>query len=186
MGVSVFAALQQSAELIGSITVTDEGQAKSNIIVSYFVGPTDASEYNALTTEPSFVQLLSKSKNEDTKSSNTNLDVDFSYFNNFRYYIYKVQIENLSSVEVTYTTTFWNTIDETISYHFDSQTEVLYAINTNNGGFELTAGNNGSGQIAVNGSLTYYVVVQVKNGVTLWNIINSAESPYKMRISVVS
>ena len=60
-GISVFAIKTQAVDVHTQILISDKGQAKSHVIVSDFVGPSNNSKFTELTSKPAFEPILEKS-----------------------------------------------------------------------------------------------------------------------------
>ena len=68
-GISVFAIKTQAVDVHTQILISDKGQAKSHVIVSDFVGPSNNSKFTEITSKPTFEPILEKNKEEDSKKS---------------------------------------------------------------------------------------------------------------------
>lgn len=165
-GVVAYALTMQSVVAKNQIMISDKGQAKSYIKISDFIGPSNNSSYTELSIEPSFDLILEKSRDEDEKEGQFVRDVQFSYKNYYRYYIVKVEIQNLSGVDAYYSI---NCLDEDgNNFTFSSQVEIKY-LQKSGEGFDLVQ-TLPSGIMANNQEVEIYVVFSVLDGLNLWNL----------------
>lgn len=152
IGVSVYAALSQSATITNTITVTTSGQVKTSVVVKEYAGAgTEA--VAAIPEAPSFTaEVLNKGAEVDNLTKAATPFV-FSSADNKNFYAYEITFANTSTKQVT----------ATITSSTESNAEIdVYAGAT---WAEMTKLDNGSG---VNGSVTlvanegsgkYYIMV---------------------------
>lgn len=153
INVSVYAALQQSANLTNKITVTTEGQAQA-IVTAYQTSLTGNTAVSAMPQEePSWGEAFftkNETTNEDSKEMS---EMIFSETKNKNIYAYKIVVENKSTVAV----------DVAISSSAESNTQIDVYCGTTYASLaklDNTANVNFlSEDLAANGSVTYYIFV---------------------------
>lgn len=162
IGISVYAATSQSAKIINSITISSSQQTRTDVVVSYALGPTDFALYdvNNTTLPESYTQAVSKSFDVDSIEGN-GPNIVFSFEKKYTYVVYKIDFENQSPDKNSNITIDIKTQGETPSnYQFDSQVDVFFGQTelvkkTFSNGYGLTgAVNHGESQ-------TYYLVLAV-------------------------
>lgn len=180
-GISVFAIKTQAVDVHTQILISDKGQAKSHVVVSDFVGPSDNSKFTKLSSKPTFEPILEKSKDEDSKKKLLDRNVEFSFTNYYRYYIMEVQITNLSeSVELVYTL---NLLDKDGKpFVFSSQVEILF-MQSSGENFVLTKCES-SGQLALGETKSTYIVFSVLDDINLWDLATVKKSNFTLKIEV--
>lgn len=178
-GVLVYALLNQSVAAGTYISISDKGQAKTNVVVSDCFGPSNNSKIDALTAEPQFELIIEKSREEDSKKQALEKNVEFSYKNYYRYYIIKVEITNLSTdIEIGYTI---NLLDKDgKEFVFSSQVEAVYMEKTGEG-FQLQQCLN-SGRLGLEQTKTTYVVFRVRDGVDLWDLSSVSKTNFTLKV----
>ena len=181
LGVGVWAILTQTVNANTYITVKDDGQAKSVITISDFVGPSNNSTLEELTTEPQFNQLLEKPEDQDEAIGEFSQDVTFSYTNYYRYVLIKVEIENKSTVAVAYNISF--TDMEGNDFVFSYPIEIEFFSLSSSEGFQLES-STGTGRIEVGGSTTKYVAIKVADGYDLWYLPDVILQAFKLNVEV--
>ena len=124
LGVTVYSLLTQSLSIQNQITVSDDGQAKSIVKVWETLGPNDNSSISSLTQEPQFSLVLEKNENEDSSSGQFSVSPVFGGENQYRYFLIKVEIQNLSTVSIDYTTKIVTSLGE--NFVATSQLEINY------------------------------------------------------------
>lgn len=180
-GISVFAIKTQAVDVHTQILISDKGQAKSHVVVSDFVGPSNNSKFTELSSKPTFEPILEKNKDEDSKKETLNRDVEFSYTNYYRYYIMEVQITNLSTdVELTYTL---NLLDKDGKpFVFSSQVETLF-MQSSGDDFVLTSCES-SGRLALGETKSTYIVFNVLDDINLWDLATVKKSNFTLKVEV--
>ena len=181
LGVGVWAILTQTVNANTYITVKDDGQAKSVITISDFVGPSNNSTLEELTTEPQFNQLLEKPEDQDEAVGEFSQDVTFSYTNYYRYVLIKVEIENKSTVAVAYNISF--TDMEGNDFVFSYPIEIEFFSLSSSEGFQLET-STGTGRIEVGGATTKYVAIKVADGYDLWDLPDVILQAFKLNVEV--
>ena len=181
LGVGVWAILTQTVNANTYITVKDDGQAKSVITISDFVGPSNNSTLEELTTEPQFNQLLEKPEDQDEAIGEFSQDVTFSYTNYYRYVLIKVEIENKSTVAVAYNISF--TDMEGNDFVFSYPIEIEFFSLSSSEGFQLES-STGTGRIEVGGATTKYVAIKVADGYDLWDLPDVILQAFKLNVEV--
>lgn len=180
-GVCVWALLSQRVNANTDIFISDKGQAKSSVVVSDFVGPANNSTLEALSAMPEFSVLATKTRDEDTKTATLDKNIDFSYKNYYRFYILKVDITNLSvDIPVNYTI---NLLDKDGNdFVFSSQVETKYMQSASEGFSFETAQN--SGRLLLGESKTTYVVLEVVDGIDLWDLTTVEKTNFTLKVEV--
>lgn len=104
IGVSVYAALSQSATITNTITVTTAGQVKTSVVVKEYAG-TGAGAIDAVPGEPTFAtEVLNKGAEVDNLTKAATAFV-FSSADGKNFYAYEITFANSSTKEVTATIT---------------------------------------------------------------------------------
>ena len=99
IGVSVYAALSQSATITNTISITTAGQVKTSVIVKEYAN-VDTEAISAVPTEPTFGnEVLNKAANLDTKTAEATPFV-FSTTDGKNYYAYEISFANSSTIAV--------------------------------------------------------------------------------------
>lgn len=152
IGVSVYAALSQSATITNTITVTTSGQVKTSVVVKEYAGA-GAEAVAAIPEAPTFAtEVLNKGAEVDELSEAATPFV-FSSENGKNFYAYEITFANTSTKEVT----------ATITSSTESNTEIdVYAGTTWEGMTKLenATGVNGNVVLQANtGSGKYYIMV---------------------------
>ena len=181
-GVVAYSVLSQSLNANTQIIITDSGQAKSYIKISDYIGPSDNSSFSSLTSEPVFENVLEKTKDEDVKKGDFLRDVQFSYKNYYRYYLIKVEIQNLSDVNVNYSV---SCVDQQSNpFVFSSQVELLYLKNNGaDGNFNLGT-TTPSGVLAPQETTTLYIALSVIDGQNLWELSSVKKQNFRLFVEV--
>lgn len=181
LGVSVYAVVTQAVDVQTYITVKDDGQAKCAITVSDFVAPSNNSTLSQLAAEPEFVVVLEKGRDENEKSGNFSQNVQFSYKNYYRYFLIKVEIENLSTVAINYNLSLTDLEGNAFNFSYP----IVYNTyeKTGDADFQLSAASS-SGVISVSGSATKYIAIMVTDGYNLWDLPDIIEQPFKLNVEV--
>lgn len=174
---SVYALVSQSMNVTAEITVTDEGQAKSVVSVYEALGANDNSPYTSLTSEPNFSHVFTKGRDEDNATGEFKEHPVFGGENKYRYYIIKIEIQNLSAVPITYSARITNEIGE--DFVFSSQLELIYLDNLTTFD-EMPL----SGGIDVGESATKYIVLTVADGLEFSDLIATNAHSFYLNIKV--
>lgn len=152
IGVSVYAALSQSATITNTITVTTSGQVKTSVVVKEYAGE-GAEAVAAIPSAPTFAtEVLNKGAQVDNMTEAATPFV-FSSADGKNFYAYEITFANTSTIEVT----------ATITSSTESNTEIdVYAGATWEGMTKLdnATGVNGTVVLDANtGSGKYYIMV---------------------------
>lgn len=178
-GVLVYALLSQNIDVGTYILVSDKGQAKTQVVVSDYFGPSNNSKVEALTTEPQFELIIEKGRDEDSKKQALEKDIEFSYKNYYRYYIIKVEITNKSAdIELGYSINLFDKDGK--AFVFSSQVEAVYMEKTGDG-FQLQQCLN-SGRLGLEQTKTTYVVFRVIDGVDLWDLSSVSKTNFTLKV----
>ena len=179
-GVAVYAYLTQSFNGNTQIIISDSGQAKSVIKISDFIGPNDNSNYIDLTVEPDFIEVLAKTRDEDIKEGEFLRDVEFSFTNYYRYYLIKIEIQNLSEVDATYQISCLD--DQGNPFVFSSQVEINYLKNEGEQ-FNLVS-TSSTGKLTPDEQACVYIAISVVDGQDLWGLSNIQKQNFNLRVEV--
>lgn len=152
IGVSVYAALSQSATITNTITVTTSGQVKTSVVVKEYAGTGDGAVAE-IPGAPTFTaEVLNKGAEVDNLTKAATPFV-FSSENGKNFYAYEITFANTSTKQVT----------ATITSSTESNTEIdVYAGTTWEGMTKLenATGVNGTVTLVANeGSGKYYIMV---------------------------
>ena len=178
---SVYSLINQTLNVQAEIIITDDGQAKSIINVYEALGANDNSSYTTLTSEPEFQLALTKRQDEDNISGNFTINPSFGGENKYRFYIIKIEIQNVSTVPVEYSSRILNELGE--DFVFTSQLELLYLENTGEN-FTLSQISEISGTLAVDEVVNRYIVLQIRNGLDFSNLIKTEPHSFYLNIEV--
>lgn len=178
---SVYALINQTLNIQAKIIITDNGQAKSIINVYEALGANDNSSYTNLTNEPEFQLALTKTRDEDNVSGNFTINPSFGGENRYRYYIIKIEIQNVSTVPVEYNAKILNELGE--GFVFTSQLELLYLENSGES-FSLSPISEISGTLAVDEVVNRYIVLQIKDGLDFSDLIKTEPQSFYLNIEV--
>ena len=153
IGVSVYAALSQSATITNTITVTTSGQVKTSVVVKEYAGAGAEAVAEIPADAPTFANIvLNKGAEVDNKTTAATPFV-FSSANGNNFYAYEITFANTSTKSVT----------ATITSSAESNAEIdVYAGTTWAGMTKLdnTKGVSGTVTLDANtGSGTYYIMV---------------------------
>lgn len=166
-GVTVYSLLMQSLSIQNQITVSDDGQAKSIVKVWETLGPDDNSSISTLTQEPQFSLVLEKNENEDSSSGQFSVSPVFGGENQYRYFLIKVEIQNLSTVSVNYSAKLVNSLGE--DFVVSSQLEIKYYQNSSEQ-FALTE-SLPNGTIGVSQSVVQYISLGLRDDVAFEDLV---------------
>lgn len=178
---SVYALINQTLNIQAEIIITDDGQAKSIINVYEALGANDNSSYTNLTNEPEFQLALTKTRDEDNVSGNFTINPSFGGENRYRYYIIKIEIQNVSTIPVEYSARVINELGE--DFVFTSQLELLYLENSGES-FTLSQISEISGTLPVDEVVNRYIVLQIKDGLDFSDLIKTEPQSFYLNIEV--
>lgn len=178
---SVYALINQTLNIQAEIIITDDGQAKSIINVYEALGANDNSSYTNLTNEPEFQLALTKTRDEDNVSGNFTINPSFGGENKYRYYIIKIEIQNVSTIPVEYSARVINELGE--DFVFTSQLELLYLENSGES-FTLSQISEISGTLPVDEVVNRYIVLQIKDGLDFSDLIKTEPQSFYLNIEV--
>lgn len=152
IGVSVYAALSQSATITNTITVTTSGQVKTSVVVKEYAG-TGADAVAAIPGVPTFEhEVLNKGAEVDDMTRAATAFV-FSSADGKNFYAYEITFANTSTKEVT----------ARITSSTESNAEIdVYAGTTWAEMAKLDNGNGVDGSVVLNansGEGKYYIMV---------------------------
>ncbi len=152
IGVSVYAALSQSATITNTITVTTSGQVKTSVVVKEYAGAGDGA-VAAIPGAPTFAtEVLNKGAEVDNLTEAATPFV-FSSADGKNFYAYEITFANTSTKEVT----------ATITSSTESNAEIdVYAGATWEGMTKLDNGSGVNGTVdltATSGEGKYYIMV---------------------------
>lgn len=152
IGVSVYAALSQSAIITNTITVSTSGQVKTSVVVKEYAGE-GAEAVAAIPGAPTFAtEVLNKGAEVDNKTEAATPFV-FSSADGKNFYAYEITFANTSTKEVT----------ATITSSTESNAEIdVYAGATWEGMTKLNNGSGVNGTVdltATSGEGKYYIMV---------------------------
>lgn len=152
IGVSVYAALSQSATITNTITVTTSGQVKTSVVVKEYAGAGDGA-VAAIPGAPTFAnEVLNKGAEVDNMTEAATPFV-FSSADGKNFYAYEITFANTSTKEVT----------ATITSSTESNAEIdVYAGATWEGMTKLDNGSGVNGTVnltATSGEGKYYIMV---------------------------
>ena len=153
IGVSVYAALSQSATITNTITVSTSGQVKTSVVVKEYAGAGDGAVAEIPADAPTFANIvLNKGAEVDNMTEAATAFV-FSSEKGNNFYAYEITFANTSTKSVT----------ATITSSAESNAEIdVYAGTTWAGMTKLdnTKGVSGTVTLDANtGSGTYYIMV---------------------------
>lgn len=177
IGVSVYAALSQSATITNTITVTTSGQVKTSVVVKEYAG-TGAEAVAAIPAEaPTFTaEVLNKGAEVDNKTAAATPFV-FSSEKGKNFYAYEITFANTSTKQVT----------ATITSSTESNAEIdVYAGATWEGMTKLenATGVNGTVTLVANeGSGKYYIMVCANKA--LGDMAAAPETDFNVTINIV-
>lgn len=178
---SVYALINQTLNIQAEIITTDDGQAKSIINVYEALGANDNSSYTNLTNEPEFQLALTKTRDEDNVSGNFTINPSFGGENRYRYYIIKIEIQNVSTVPVEYNAKILNELGE--GFVFTSQLELLYLENSGES-FTLSQISEISGTLPVDEVVNRYIVLQIRDELDFSDLIKTEPQSFYLNIEV--
>ena len=176
IGVSVYAALSQSATITNTITVSTSGQVFTQVVVKDYSGAgTEA--VTAVPAAPTFEhEVLNKASdvNELEKAGTPFL---FSSEKGNNFYAYEITFANSSSKAVTATITSSTENNEEIDVYFGTTWEGMTKL-------ENAAAVNGTVTLdATNGTGTYYIMVCANKA--LGEMTEATGTPFNVSISIV-
>lgn len=180
LGVTVYSLLTQSLSIQNQITISDDGQAKSIVKVWETLGPDDNSSISTLTQEPQFSLVLEKNENEDSSSGHFSVSPVFGGENQYRYYLIKVEIQNLSTVSVNYSAKLVNSLGE--DFVVSSQLEIKYYQNSSEQ-FALTE-SLPNGTIGVSQSVVQYISLGLRDDVAFKDLVATDSFDFFLNVEV--
>lgn len=180
LGVTVYSLLTQSLSIQNQITIRDDGQAKSIVKVWETLGPDDNSSISSLTQEPQFSLVLEKNKNEDSSSGQFSVSPVFGGANQYRYYLIKVEIQNLSTVSVNYSAKLVNSLGE--DFVVSSQLEIKYYQNSSEQ-FALTE-SLPNGTIGVSQSVVQYISLGLRDDVDFEDLVSTDSFDFFLNVEM--
>lgn len=153
IGVSVYAALSQSATITNTITVTTSGQVKTSVVVKEYAGTGDGAVAAIPAEAPTFTtQVLNKGAEVDNMTEAATAFV-FSSADGKNFYAYEITFANISTKQVT----------ATITSSTESNAEIdVYAGTSWAGMTKLDNGKGVNGTVdltATSGEGKYYIMV---------------------------
>lgn len=180
LGVTVYSLLIQSLSIQNQITVSDDGQDKSIVRVWETLGPNDNSSISTLTQEPQFSLVLEKNENENSSSGQFSVNPVFGGENQYRYYLIKVEIQNLSTVSVNYSAKLVNSLGE--DFVVSSQLEIKYYQNSSEQ-FALTE-SLPNGTIGVSQSVVQYISLGLRDDVAFEDLVATDSFDFFLNVEV--
>lgn len=180
LGVTVYSLLTQSLSIQNQITISDDGQAKSIVKVWEALGPDDNSSISTLTQEPQFSLVLEKNENENSSSGQFSVNPVFGGENQYRYYLIKVEIQNLSTVSVNYSAKLVNSLGE--DFVVSSQLEIKYYQNSSEQ-FALTE-SLPNGTIGVSQSVVQYISLGLRDDVAFEDLVATDSFGFFLNVEV--
>lgn len=180
LGVTVYSLLTQSLSIQNQITVSDDGQAKSIVKVWETLGPNDNSSISSLTQEPQFSLVLEKNENEDSSSGQFSVSPVFGGENQYRYFLIKVEIQNLSTVSIDYTTKIVNSLGE--NFVATSQLEINY-YETASEQFVLSE-SSPEGIVAIGQSVVKYISIGLRDDVSFEDLVATDSFDFFLTVKV--
>lgn len=181
LGVSVWAVVSQTVGVDTYISVSDDGQAKCEVVVSDYLAPSNNSSLLSLSQKPTFSQALVKQRDQDYAEGTFNHDVEFSYINYYRYFLVQIQIENLSSVAINYNISLLDQNNN--SFAFSHPIVASFYQNSSADGFSLSQAS-GAGSIGVSQNATIYLCIQVVDGFNLWDLPDISAQNFNLAVEV--
>lgn len=184
IGISVFAATNQSFTSKSTITIGSSNQVRIGIKASYAFGAADEARKLFTNSEEdvtaikslSFTEIANKTYDQDFVTEN-GPDIVFSYDNKYTYAVYKIEFANQDASDVTYSIAFRNEADSD-DYTFNSQI-TLYS--GDGDATTLTQAAPYTGNISKGESKTVYVVVAVNK--ELIDLAAVAQQVYNLKIT---
>lgn len=153
IGVSVYAALSQSATITNTITVTTSGQVKTSVVVKEYAGAGAEAVAEIPADAPTFANVVLNKGAEVDNMTEAATPFVFSSSDGNNYYAYEITFANSSTKEVT----------ARITSSAESNAEIdVYAGTSWAGMTKLDNGNGVNGTvtlIANEGSGNYYIMV---------------------------
>lgn len=153
IGVSVYAAISQSATLNNTISVNTSGQAKA-IVTAYETSVTGTTAVTAVpTTEPTWGSAVyTKAETEDNGTHDLT-PIVFSQTEGKNVYAYKVEVQNKSDVAVTVAITTTAESNAEIDVYCGEEYATLEKL-ANGEGVNFSKSN-----VATDATVTYYILV---------------------------
>ena len=178
---TVYASITQTLSIGAQIIITDDGQAKSVINIYETLGPNDNTTFLELNQEPNFELAFTKQRDEDSAFGNFNIKPTFGGKNEYRYYIMKIEIQNVSTIPLSYRARVINELGE--DFVFSSQLQLLYMQNQGNP-FSLVDISNIEGIVDVQQKIERYIVLTIKDGVDFVDLVPTSTHSFYLNIEV--
>ena len=178
---TVYASITQTLSIGAQIIITDDGQAKSVINIYETLGPNDNTTILELNQEPNFELAFTKQRDEDSAFGNFNIKPTFGGKNEYRYYIMKIEIQNVSTIPLSYRARVINELGE--DFVFSSQLQLLYMQNQGNP-FSLVDISNIEGIVDVQQKIERYIVLTIKDGVDFVDLVPTNTHSFYLNIEV--
>ena len=179
-GVVVYSLLTQTLQINNQIIVTDKGQAKSIVKIYEYLGPNDNTTYQQLADEPSMTLVFEKNRDEDFKEGNFLNQPVFGGINSYRYFLLKIEIENQSTVDISYSFNLLNNLSE--QFIISSQMEYKYLENQSSN-FSLSECDN-FGTLSTDESISKYLVITIKDGIGFDQLIDTKAHDFYLSVEV--
>ena len=152
IGVSVYAAISQSATLNNTISVNTSGQAKA-IVTAYETSVAGTTAVTAVPTEPTWGSAVyTKAEAEDNGTYDLT-SIVFSQTAGKNVYAYKVEVQNKSTVAVTVAITTTAESNAEIDVYCGEEYTTLEKL-ANGEGVNFSKSN-----VATDATVTYYILV---------------------------
>lgn len=177
IGVSVYAALSQSATITNTITVTTSGQVKTSVVVKEYAGAGDGAVAEIPAVAPTFANVVLNKGAEVDNMTEAATPFLFSSEKGNNFYAYEITFANSSTKEVT----------ATITSSAESNAEIDVYAGTSWAGMtklENATGVNGTVTLVANeGSGTYYIMVCANKA--LGDMAAAPETDFNVTINIV-
>ena len=172
VGVSVWAALQQTLDITNKINITTSGQTRVAVDVSEYIhagktgvvtAPTDTVNDSETSNEEGWYKLVSKTANENEKTQAAT-PIVFNYNDGNNYYAYKFEFSNESD-EIVYAHISADVVNNTelTIYYGETWGEELTAL-TNNTALDADVTLQAATNESTPGTGTFYIVVAANVG----------------------
>ena len=175
IGVSVYAALSQSATITNTITVSTSGQVFTQVVVKDYSGAgTEA--VTAVPAAPTFEHEVLNKASDVNEMENAGTPFLFSSEKGNNFYAYEITFANSSSKAVTATITSSTESNEEIDVYVGTTWEGMTKL-------ENAAAVNGTVTLeATNGTGTYYIMVCANKA--LGEMTEATGTPFNVSISI--
>lgn len=175
IGVSVYAALSQSATITNTITVTTSGQVKTSVVVKEYAGTGDGAVAE-IPSAPTFTaEVLNKGAEVDNLTEAATPFV-FSSEKGKNFYAYEITFANTSTIGVTATITSSTESNEEIDVYAGATWEGMAKLENATGvhGTVVLDANTGSGK--------YYIMVCANKA--LGDMAAAPETDFNVTINI--